>query len=67
VGSRKQALKQGDRVQTNARYARVIGNRTPHVGVLIREQRWRSGLWSVDMEGFDRPQLIHESMMEKAK
>ncbi len=62
----KSKLKIGDRVQTNARYARDI-SRVQRTGVLMRELTWISGLWRVWLDGFPRPQHVHENYLERLK
>lgn len=63
----KKKLSSGDRVQTNVKYARIIGNKVPFHGTLLVEQSWGSGIWSVNMEGFSKVQLVHERLMEVEK
>lgn len=60
----KKKLSPGDRVRTNARYARDI-SRVPREGTLDKELTWIGGLWRVILIGFDRPQHMHESYVEK--
>lgn len=55
----------GDRIVTNDDYARIIGNKSPHEGVIVKPVEWCQGLWSVMMPVFVKPQDVHESMMEK--
>ncbi len=60
-------LRAGIVVRTNAKYAKIIKNQTPHLGILIKQESWQAGLWRVDMResSLTRHTRVHESMMEE--
>lgn len=64
---KKSNFRAGDAVRTNARYARVVGNKEPHEGTLVKQTGWQADVWLVAMPLFEKPQRIHESMLEKVK
>jgi hypothetical protein len=58
----RRKLSSGDPVLTNTRYAAIVGNQTPHEGVLLREAS--PGTWLVRLDEFYKLQRIHETLME---
>jgi hypothetical protein len=67
VRVKKSKFRVGDRVITNARYKKTTGFEKPIEGRILRETGWQAEVWLVQMDGFAKPQRVHESMMEKAR
>lgn len=57
-------FKPGIMVQTNDRLAKIIGNRRPIPGVLMRPLLHPAGSWLVRLDGFVKPHHVHEKLME---
>lgn len=63
----KKKFKAGDLIVTNAMFAKVIGNKKPISGTVLKETGWQADVWQVRLDGFAKPQRIHAGMMEKQK
>lgn len=57
-------FKAGILIQTGARFAKIIGNRRPIPGVLMRPLLHPAGSWLVRLDGFVKPHHVHEKLME---
>lgn len=59
----KSKLKPGDKVVTNAQYARITKFERPTEGYLIKQTGWQSDVWLTMMDGFEVAQRIHSSLL----
>ena len=65
--AKKKPFKDGMAVATNGGYAKIVGNAAPVPGTLVKRVGYAAEVWVVRLQGYAKPQYIHERYLEVGK